>query len=211
MKRDKIMNIICELGCNWNNIRDFRTMVLMCKEMGIKFIKMQMFKPEMVPKELRKMYIGKGRAKYFFNFAKSYGIELFFTPMYPGAVDILEEIGVNYYKIRFGDRYNFELLSKVYKTKKPVFISTDNSLIYNIERFIHLLCIPEYPARKEDYFADYVDDFEGISDHTKDLSLFKFAEASCSFDWFEMHVCLDKKISYEAKWSKELRKLREVL
>ena len=53
--------------------------------------------------------------------------------------------------------------------------------------------------------------FRGVSDHTPDLLLFEFAEAGCSIDWFEMHVCLDKKTAYEGKWSKELRELKEVL
>lgn len=213
------MNIIAEFGCNWNTISDFRSMILFCREMGIKYVKMQLFKPYEVPEEVRRMYIGKGRAKYLFKFAKSHGIELFYTPMYPTAVDICEEIGVNYYKVRYKDNRNLKLYRKIKKTKKPIFVSCDsfgimgtvydNLFIYEgLKRVIPLYCVPHYPASFEEYKTKgHI--VVGYSDHTPDFKLYNTVKEWA--EWIEMHVCLDKKKCYEGKWSKELRKLKEVI
>jgi len=212
-----MVEIIAEFGCNWNTIQDFRMMVLFCKELGIKYIKLQMWKPEQAPKEVRHMYIGKGRAKYMFNFAKRLGIELFFSVMYPEAVDICEKIGVNYYKIRYIDRNNHSLYRKVKKTSKILFISVDNEglpgtlynnlFIYHPNRVIALRVVPHYPATFEEYNPNYY--MIGYSDHTPDFQLYNHAKKDSVF--IEMHLCLDKKKCFEGKWSKELREIREVL
>jgi len=211
-----MVEIIAEFGANWNNMSTFREMVLICKEIGIKYIKLQMFEIDKVPKEIRKMWIGKGRAKYMFKFAKSLGIELFFTPMYPEAIDILEEIGVNYYKVRYIDRHNWKLYRKIMKTGKLTFVSVDDRGImqtlysemfmnYDIQRIIPLLCVPDYPAEFEQYNPKYI--VIGYSDHTPDFKLYNHAKRDSTF--IEMHVCLDKKDAYEAKWSKSLKEIKE--
>lgn len=210
-----MVEIIAEFGANWNNMRTFREMVLICKDIGIKYIKLQMFEIDKVPKEIRKMWIGKGRAKYMFKFAKSLGIELFFTPMYPEAVDILEEIGVNYYKIRYIDRYNWKLYKKIKKTGKLTFVSVDDRGIMqtlysemfmnNPTRIIPLLCVPDYPAEFEQYNPHYI--VIGYSDHTPDFQLYNWAKNFSEF--IEMHVYLDKDTAYEAKWSKSFKDIKE--
>ena len=212
-----MVEIIAEFGANWNNMSTFREMVLLCKLIGIKYIKLQMFEIDKVPKEIRKMWIGKGRAKYMFKFAKSLGIELFFTPMYPEAVDILEDIGVNYYKIRYIDRNNYELYQKIGEVEKLTFVSVDDLgimdtlysdiFIWNNDKIIPLLCVPDYPAEFEQYNPKYI--VIGYSDHTPDFRLYNHAKKASEF--IEMHVCLDKKDAYEAKWSKELGKIKEML
>ena len=155
------MNFIAEFGCNWKTIKDFETMVLLCKTLNIKFVKMQMWKKDKVPKEVRSMYIGKGRAKHCFKFAKKHGIELFYSVFYPEAIDVLEEIGVNFYKVRFYDRNNLTLYRRLKKIKqgKKIFVSCQDpmdTLYYNMAKYqkniIFLYCVPRYPAKFEDYF-----------------------------------------------------------
>lgn len=214
------MKLIAEFGVNWNTIQDFRTMILFCTDLGINMVKMQLFKPDQVPEDVRKFYIGKGRAKYFFNFAKEHGIDLFFTCMYPEAVDMCQQLGVKYYKVRYFDNRNLTLYRKLKNTNQDLFISCtrpEDTLFFNMSKYqkrVHFLyCVPRYPARTEDYLSGLIDNYKikGVSDHTNDLTLFEFCKGCNTIDWFEMHVCLDKKTAYEGDWAKELGQLKEVL
>ncbi len=218
--------IIAEFGVNWKSIKEFEDMVLLCRALGIKHVKMQMWKKEQIPeklKELRTMYIGPGRAKYCFKFAKKHGIELFYSVFYPEAIDICEKIGVNFYKIRFDDRNDYPLYKRLKRTKKTIFVSCrdpKDTLYFNLanyqKRVNFLYCVPKYPAK----IGDYRDlrrliKYNGISDHTLDLELFKYFYTQRDVrpnmvKWFEMHVKTDDDC-FEKAWSKSFKQLKEVL
>jgi len=208
------MELIAEFGVNWNTIADFQSMVVLCKDLGINIIKMQMFRKDQAPDEVKKMYIGRGRAKYFFKFAKGHGIDLFFTCMYPEAVDICENLGVKYHKVRYVDNKNLILYRKLKKLKQILFVSCDDlndTIFYNLSRYqkrVKLLyCVPRYPVSIKDYLPLNLK-FHGISDHTKDLELYRHA-LEWKMEYFEMHVCMNKKEAYEGEWSKTLLQLKE--
>jgi len=187
---------------------------------------MQMWKKEQIPeklKELRKMYVGKGRAKYCFKFAKKHGIELFYSVFYPKAVDICEDVGVNFYKVRYQDRNDYPLYKRLKKTNKPIFVSCSDPMdtaYFNLatyqKRVIFLYCVPKYPAKFEDYKFSirygHNNSFQGISDHTSDLKLFKIAnkKPNNNNEWFEMHV-KENDDCFEHAWSKSFEQLKEAL
>ncbi len=209
---------------NWNSNRTFISMIGRCMELNIKFVKMQLFKRDTVPKDIQHTHIGIAQAQFFFNYAKARHIELFFTPMYPAAINICEEVGVNYYKIRYIDRQNLILYRKLKRTNKPIFVSTnhpDNTLFKNLKQYKKkdirfLYCVPEYPADIRDYLFKSRSGikplfFDGISDHTNNLDLFKICNQRKDVKWFEMHVCLFKEDAYEAKWSKSFDEIEEAL
>jgi sialic acid synthase SpsE len=212
------MELIAEFGCNWKTIKDFETMVVLCRALGIKYVKLQMWRKNQVPKEVRPMYVGPGRAKYCFKFAKKHGIELFFSVFYPEAVDICEKIGVNFYKVRYQDRNDYPLYKRLKKTNKTIFVSCSDpmdTLYFNLatyqKRVKFLYCVPRYPTTYHLYKkALKVKNIDGFSDHTQDLKLFEFAR-EIGYPWFELHVCEDKKEAYEGKWSKTFKELKEAL
>lgn len=207
------MEIIAEFGCNWNTGSEVLEMMDCCVDLGIKYIKFQIWKFDQVPKEVQNSYIDEGRAKVFMTEGRKRKLEVFFTPFYPEAVDICERIGVKYYKIRYKDQNNINILYKIQKTGKRVFRSSrDTHRELREERT--LLCIPKYPAKKTQYtryWHGLTYGFDGISDHTKDLELYKFIIIKYPpLEWFEMHVCLDDN-AYERKWSKTFKELEAVL
>ena len=180
--------------------------------MGIKYVKMQVFNASQVPTSLYHMIIQGEKMARFMKFAGRYGITLFFTPMYPEAIDLCDLLGVDFYKIRFGDRNNKELHDKLKDKTNLIFVSTQNisDTIYSGKNIRYLYCAPEYPADLPLYDPAYSISFHGISDHTKDFMLYRSAKKYDGFDWFEMHVCLDD-LCVERPWSKKLDELKKFI
>jgi sialic acid synthase SpsE len=177
------------------------------RDIGIHLIKFQLFTkdqvkdlPEYLPKVLK-----EGDAQYLFDKGKELGVDVFFSVCYPEAVDICERIGVKYYKIRYKDRHNKEILDKIPKTK-TTFISAPFRA--PSKNRVYLYCIPSYPADITDYIL--YKGFEGISDHTSGLMLYKVVNSTFPVEYFEMHVKEDDNC-LESKWSKKISDLAEVI
>ena len=229
------MKIIAEMGVNYQSDREVIEMLNYCEDLGIKYVKFQLFEKHSIPEELRHCYIDKIRAEKFYNAGKKRGIEVFFSCMYPEAIDICEAIGVKYYKIRYMDRNNLILYRKLKKVKdikdKIIFVSCQapkDTIFANMAKYQRnvkfLYCVPQYPAQYKDYiYYPYeskeniytkIPNLNGISDHTSDLELFKIfkkAYHNIKNKWFEMHVCINKKEAYEGLWSKTFEELKKVL
>jgi len=202
------MNIICEFGCNWKDNHTFKEMIKECQKIGIEYVKMQLWREGQVPYEVRGMYISLEKAHYFHRFAKTKGIELFFTPFYQSAINITELIPVKYYKIRLNDCRNYQLYNAINKLDKRVFVSCQHPLDTvwrNSHNATFFYCVPEYPAKYENYIGVDKNIFDGISDHTPDLRLLEECK-KLGATWFEKHVCLDKNC-YEARWSVPIKEL----
>jgi sialic acid synthase SpsE len=194
---------------NWTTLDQAKAMIYECKKLGIKFAKFQVFRKAQVPLLVYKNILDKKDCAELFAYGQLEGVEVFFTPFYAEAVDMLEDIGVHYYKIRHRDRYNSKLRLKVKLTGKPTFISIDGVMDIP-EGWTPLLCIPEYPAS----VLSYINHFDrtrhmGISDHTPSLSLYQIHKVAHT-KWFEMHVCLDKNC-YEANWSKTFKEIQKAM
>lgn len=221
------MKIICEAGCNWTKFEDMLDMIIKAKEVGCFAVKFQLFTKEMAREAEIPEYLAlpKEQAQVLFEFGKAEGIEVFFTPMYAEIVPFLEEIGVNYYKIRFKDRYNSKLLHKIMDLNKPTFISSDRQRTAWTKDILHLFCIPKYPAKWGDYYGELIIwqrgdgfyDFDGISDHTPDTWMLERAldekehEWYNKFEYWEKHIKLDGTTPLEDKWSVSFSELEEVL
>jgi len=208
------MKIIAECGVNWRSLEEAFLMIKKAKEVGCWAAKFQLFKPSQIDKKLPlDLYLTKEDAKLLFVYGKSIGQEVFFTPMFLEAVEWCEEIGVNYYKVRYKDRSNFNLINKIKDTLKPYFRSINNDYSVGIDE-IPLFCIPKYPAKLIDYLFEGSNEYRGISDHTSDLELLKlFYEKYEGWDndrYFEKHVKLDDDC-IESDWSVTFEALAEVL
>ena len=215
--------LIAEFGVNYNSDEDIIKMLDKCQELKIKFAKLQLFTKDMVPTELQHCYIDEKRAKKIYVAGEKRDIEVFFSVMYPDAIDICETIGIKYYKLRYMDRNNLILYRKLKKIKdKIIFVSCQNpkdTIFWNMKKhqgnIDFLYCVPKYPAKLKDYIDGWwKPDLKlvwGISDHTPDLELFKKANETAWCEYFEMHVCLDPKTAYEGDWSKSFDMIKEVL
>lgn len=230
------MKIICECGCNFNNLNEAMKLIDKAKKIGAFLCKFQIYNDDNIKnskdsKFLKEIMINEEKAKTLFKYGKSIEQEIFFSCFYPEAVDICERIGVKYYKVRYFDRNNLPLYRKLKKTKdKLIFVSCQNphdTIFYNMakyqKRVKFLYCVPKYPAHMKDYEGFMIEYFRnnpelglfplrihhGISDHIEHLGLFQTFKNEDV--WFEMHICIKKEDALEGKWSKTFRELKEAL
>jgi pseudaminic acid synthase len=123
--------------------------------------------------------------KPLFDFAEDIGITILSTPFDKTAVDLLEDLNVQAYKIASFEITDLPLIKYVALTKKPMIISTGMANIEEISEavaiakdngckdLILLHCISSYPAPPEQSnlktIPDLMDRFgvlSGLSDHT---------------------------------------------
>ena len=210
--------IVCEAGCNFKNLEEAKLFIKKSKELNLFATKFQLYSDEQIKGSkdyefLKSIMLDYNKAKELYDYGQSIEQNVFFTPMYIEAVDMLEEVGVNYYKIRFKDKDNWNIRVKILETNKPYFISVDEMPLIKHKNELNLFCIPKYPATYQDYDIgiDKLNMFNGISDHSNTLQLLK----ECLLDfgdsyYFERHMCLDKNC-LESAWSSTFEEIKEVL
>ena len=122
-----------------------------------------------------------------FSYAKSLGIKIFSTPFDESAVDFLEKLNCQIYKVSSFEITDLLLIKKIAKTKKPMIISTGTASLKEIElafktakkygakEITLLYCISNYPARVEDFNLENIKILKkkfkcriGLSDHSID-------------------------------------------
>ncbi len=112
------------------------------------------------------------------------GVEFLATPFSNAAVDLLEEVGVQRYKIGSGDISNLLLLERVAKTRKEVILSTGLGSLEELDAATAILqargnpyavlqCTTRYPTAAEDVGLAWLSIFReryhcpvGLSDHS---------------------------------------------
>lgn len=217
--------ILPDLASNWSNILEIYEMMDRCSELGIKFVKLQLFKKEQVSEKYWGNIIDEDMALRVFEYGSWLRLNVYFTPCYPEAVDICKRIGVGYYKIRYKDRNNLDVFEKMKDIHEPIFVSCDSpkaTLYYGMENVIFLYCIHRYPAKIDDYHGFLLEYFQdnpelglfpknreisGVSDHTPNLNMFNMV--SRDFKYWEMHMAL-RKGTIEDKWSKTFDEIEKL-
>ena len=153
--------------------------------------------------------LNKDEHKILKKFSDQCNIEFISTPYSIEAVNLLEEIGVNKYKISSMDLTNFELLEACAKTGKPIILSTGMSTLAEISNSLNFLkktnctditllhCISNYPAQKDEINLDFMSYLQkifdikvGYSDHTIGIDVCKLA-AVLGAKVIEKHFTLD--------------------
>lgn len=123
--------------------------------------------------------------KEIFDYAKSLGLIAFSSPFDESAVDFLEDLGVEVYKVASFENTDSPLLKKIAKTGKPVIMSTGAATISDIdegvrtlrangcEELILLKCTSTYPSSPENTNLNTIPHLRklfgchiGLSDHT---------------------------------------------
>jgi len=215
------MNIIAECAVNWVDLKEAKRMIDECKRLGLFAAKFQLYNIDTI-KDLKgevfnycfDRMLEKEDAKELFDHGKSINQEVFFTPMFEDAVEWCEEIGVNYYKIRFNDNTNWSLQRAIVKTMKSTFISLGKvsyDYIMKESTFIPFLCIPKYPSLYSDYSGIDFKRFKGVSDHTSGTLLLEtLQDEKYPCHYFEKHVRL-RDGTLEDAWSITFNDLEAVL
>jgi N,N'-diacetyllegionaminate synthase len=138
------------------------------------------------------------------------GLEFICSPFSNLAVDWLEEIRVQRYKIGSGEITNFLLLEKIAQTKKPVILSSGMSNFAELDMTVEFLknrnvsysilqCTTAYPTQPEQYGLNVITELQkryqvtvGYSDHSAKIAT-AIAATTLGAAILEFHVVFDRR------------------
>ncbi len=123
--------------------------------------------------------------KEFFDYCRQIGIAVSSSPYDFEAVDLMQKLGVDFYKIGSGDITWHEMLAYIAKKKKPIILGTGASTLKEVaeavkviekagnKNLILLQCITNYPSKIESANLNVLKTFSkklgtiiGYSDHS---------------------------------------------
>jgi N-acetylneuraminate synthase len=140
------------------------------------------------------------------------GVIFFSTPFEESAVDLLEDIGTDVYKIPSGEITNLPFLTYVGRKRKPIILSTGMSALSEVETAVRTIqaesnagiillhCVSNYPSAPSDSNLLAMSTMEaalklpvGYSDHTPgvEVSVAAVALGACVI---EKHYTLDREM-----------------
>lgn len=145
------------------------------------------------------------------DYAKQKGLVFLSSPFSIKAVDLLEEIGIEAWKIGSGEISSFDLFDAIIKTNKPVLLSTGMSNYAEIGNSIDYLrrhdtavalfqCTSKYPVALEEVGLNVISELKkkfecpvGLSDHSGTIypSIAAMAKGA---EIIEVHVVFDKRM-----------------
>ena len=144
--------------------------------------------------------------------ADKIGIDFFSTPFDASAVDFLESLNVDFYKIASFEAIDIPLIKKVASTGKPIIMSVGMATLEEIEEAVStvkaygkdnlaiLKCCSVYPAIPDNMNLRTIPDMKerfgipvGLSDHSMGHVAATTAVA-LGADIIEKHICLSREI-----------------
>lgn len=210
--------IVAECGINWRDLSEAKKLIEIFGECGANACKFQMYEAEQVSthpraKELQSIVVTEDWAKELIAHGRACDTEVFFTPMYPDAVEMLKRLNVTRIKVRSKDATNADLLGKILATKKEVMVSVAGDRLdwdtleehgYRYKTRL-LYCISKYPAKDDEVhlknafpaMRSYISsvDYSGLSDHTTGITC-PVAAVAMGAMIIEKHVMLDRKFDW---------------
>jgi N-acetylneuraminate synthase len=139
------------------------------------------------------------------------GLEFISSPFSITAVDLLESLGIQKYKIGSGEVTNLLLLERIAKTGKEVILSSGMSNWAELDQAVESLkahgikysilqCTTAYPTTPENWGLNVISELKnrygvpvGFSDHSGDI--FACLAAACiGAEILEFHVVFDKRM-----------------
>lgn len=138
------------------------------------------------------------------------GMKFISSPFSNAAVELLESIDVEQYKIGSGEISNYLMLEKIAKTGKPIILSSGMSSFVELDKTIAFLkpfgnqlsvlqCTTAYPTNPEIWGLNVMKELKdrydipvGFSDHSGDIFAC-LAAAALGAEIFEFHVVFDKR------------------
>lgn len=224
--------IIAEAGVNHNgSLENAKKMIDIAQEVGVDIIKFQTFKAEnLVCKNaekaeyqknttsnkesqfemLKKLEINREMHKELIKYCKDKNVQFLSTPFDLESIDLLNELGIEIFKIPSGEITNYPYLKKIGMLKKKVILSTGMSYLKEIEEALKVLkenganditvlhCNTEYPTPMCDVNLNAMNVINeklnvevGYSDHTIGIEV-PIAAAAMGAKIIEKHFTLDK-------------------
>ena len=182
--------IIAEIGSNWEGNLDIaKKIILECKRAGADAVKFQMWRAKDLYSEthpdwttIQKSELTFKKAEKIKKISDNLGIEFMCSAFYPEAVQFLESLDVQRYKIAsrtclLKDPFSRETLENKAKTKKSMIISMgmggDKKKIQKIflkNKIIFCYCISEYPLEFNKINWKKAVNYDGFSDHTMGIT-----------------------------------------
>ena len=160
---------------------------------------------------------------------ESVGLDFICSPFSNLAVDWLEEIGVEQYKIGSGEVNNFLILEKIAQTGKPIIISSGMSSYEELDQTVAFLkqrnvtfsilqCTTAYPTQPEQYGLNVIQELQkrynvpiGFSDHSARIETC-IAATVLGASILEFHVVFDRQIfGPDAKSSLTIAETKELV
>lgn len=226
--------IIAEMSGNHaGSIENAKAIIRAAKEAGADCVKLQTYTPDTITMDCDNEYfhIGDGTWKgenLYQLYGKAYtpwewhaelkseaeriGIDFFSTPFDFTAVDFLEELGVEFYKIASFELVDIPLIEYVASKGKPIIMSTGMSTLAEIDeavsairkqgnnQIILLRCASAYPAITDEMnlmtmknMSETFDVPVGLSDHSMG-SVGAVTAVALGAKVIEKHFCLDRAI-----------------
>lgn len=226
--------IIAEIGANHNgDIELAKKMIDSAITCGCDAVKFQSWQPDSIvskeeyaknqkyndsPKKhfgslremVEKYYLTPEQHYELDSYCKNRNVDFCSTPFTNAETDLLNDIGVPFFKIASMDINNFGFLEYVASKKKPVVLSTGMSTLGEIEKAISIIngvgnddivllhCISIYPPLFEDIHLNNISMLQktfgypvGFSDHTIGYSI-PLASIALGACIIEKHFTLDK-------------------
>lgn len=228
------MEIVAEISGNHNgSITRAKKLIELSKNVGATRVKIQTYTPDSItidsdkaPFIVSSQHKLWGNKKLFdlyqeahtpyewheelFEFAKSICMPIFSTPFDINAVELLEKLEVDMYKVASLETGDFPLLSAIASTKKPLIISTGATKLDEIDELIEflkkersgpitlLLCTSAYPTPLNHVSLNRLNLLRsryklpvGLSDHTLGMTASVVAAAmGCSI--IEKHLTISR-------------------
>lgn len=230
---DKAVYIIAEAGVNHNgNIDLAKELIRKGAEAGVDAVKFQTFKAEtLVTKKAKKaeyqientgnsedsqyemikeLELDYGIHEELKAFAESKGVEFLSSAFDLDSIDLLDKLGMKFFKVPSGEITNYPYLKKIAQKGKPVVLSTGMSNLGDIEKALVVLenngatkitvlhCNTEYPTSMEDVnllamntIKNAFDIEIGYSDHTLGIEV-PISAVALGARIIEKHFTLDK-------------------
>jgi sialic acid synthase SpsE len=221
--------IIAEIGYNYNTMEEAIASIDAAVDCGVDAVKFQTFKADTIVRkdidfpieagggnqweEFKKYELSADDHKKLFDYSTEKGLIPFSTPSHITDLPLLEDLGMEIYKLGADDLTNIPFQVKVAKLNKPLIISTGMGYLSEVARTVEeiletgndklivLHCISNYPIKditelnlksiKTMYESMGI--LTGFSDHTETFSapVASVALGSCVY---ERHFTLDKNI-----------------
>jgi len=156
--------IVAECGINANgDVELAKQQINLASMVGVDAVKFQVYNSEKLHGKDSPVYADAKRGEFSYKNLRILHdyctIDWFASAFDEEAVDLLENIGVSRHKVASRSMTDWNLLTKIAKTRKPVFLSTGNHDTKAIRKALDILkdnkvnlmyCVPDYPTKIKD-------------------------------------------------------------
>lgn len=233
-------------GNHGGKINNAKKLIYYAKRNGADAIKLQTYTPEMMTLKQNKFIIRNGMwaninlwdlyqkaytplewHRELFQYAKKLKIKIFSTPFSIEAVDFLEKLNCQIYKISSFEMTDLNLVKKISLTNKPIIMSTGMASIKEIKESVKIIrkfssqkiyllyCISNYPSDVKEFNLNNIkilkDKFKcdvGLSDHSigSNIACMSIINGARII---EKHICLDNIKTVDSKFSLKISNMKK--